>query len=96
LALAPLLDLHTVGRRQHSQSNKCTDDAVLVQSIEVPTVLGIPNGVIEYIVTHAIQTAAKSGVKGLTFGAGATSQPWEGDSIAKATNAQTTPFLSRA
>ncbi|KAJ5178800.1 hypothetical protein N7492_002010 [Penicillium capsulatum] len=32
-----------------------------------------PNGVIEYIVTHAIQTAAKSGVKGLTFGAGATS-----------------------
>ncbi|KAJ5456254.1 hypothetical protein N7530_011528 [Penicillium desertorum] len=35
---------------------------------------GAPNGVIEYIVTHAIQTAAKSGVKGLTFGAGATSQ----------------------
>jgi hypothetical protein len=34
---------------------------------------GAPNGVIEYIVTHAIQTAAKSGVKGLTFGAGATS-----------------------
>ena len=33
-----------------------------------------PNGVIEYIVTQAIQTAAKSGVKGLTFGAGATSQ----------------------
>ncbi|KAJ5214048.1 hypothetical protein N7449_001217 [Penicillium cf. viridicatum] len=35
---------------------------------------GAPNGVIEYIVTHAIQTAAKGGVKGLTFGAGATSQ----------------------
>ena len=35
---------------------------------------GAPNGVIEYIVTHAIQTAAKSGVKSLTFGAGATSQ----------------------
>lgn len=35
---------------------------------------GAPNGVIEYIVTHAIQTAAKSGVSGLTFGAGATSQ----------------------
>ncbi|KAJ5171280.1 Nucleic acid-binding OB-fold [Penicillium coprophilum] len=35
---------------------------------------GAPNGVIEYIVTHAIQTAAQSGVKGLTFGAGATSQ----------------------
>ncbi|KAJ6179668.1 hypothetical protein N7519_010129 [Penicillium mononematosum] len=35
---------------------------------------GAPNGVIEYIVTHAIQTAAKSGVKGLTFGAGATAQ----------------------
>jgi aspartyl-tRNA synthetase len=33
-----------------------------------------PNGVIEYIVTEAIQTAAKGGVKGLTFGAGATSQ----------------------
>ncbi|KAJ5143742.1 Nucleic acid-binding OB-fold [Penicillium bovifimosum] len=35
---------------------------------------GAPNGVIEYIVTHAIQTAAKSGVPSLTFGAGATSQ----------------------
>lgn len=34
---------------------------------------GSPNGVIEYIVTEAIQTAAKGGVKGLTFGAGATS-----------------------
>ncbi|RHZ65637.1 aspartyl-tRNA synthetase, cytoplasmic [Aspergillus thermomutatus] len=33
---------------------------------------GSPNGVIEYIVTHAIQTAAKSGTKSLTFGAGAT------------------------
>ncbi|KAJ5584655.1 uncharacterized protein N7459_004455 [Penicillium hispanicum] len=35
---------------------------------------GAPNGVIEFIVTQAIQTAAKNGVKGLTFGAGATSQ----------------------
>ncbi|BAE55851.1 aspartyl-tRNA synthetase, cytoplasmic [Aspergillus flavus] len=33
---------------------------------------GSPNGVIEHIVTHAIQTAARSGVKSLTFGAGAT------------------------
>lgn len=35
---------------------------------------GSPSGVIEYIVTQAIQTAAKGGVKGLTFGAGATAQ----------------------
>ncbi|KAL2007990.1 hypothetical protein VTN00DRAFT_7972 [Thermoascus crustaceus] len=35
---------------------------------------GAPSGAIEYIVTHAIQTAAKSGVRTLTFGAGATSQ----------------------
>ncbi|KAJ5132931.1 hypothetical protein N7448_007089 [Penicillium atrosanguineum] len=35
---------------------------------------GSPNGVIEYIVTQAIQTASQAGVKGLTFGAGATSQ----------------------
>ncbi|KAL1992499.1 hypothetical protein VTN49DRAFT_4531 [Thermomyces lanuginosus] len=35
---------------------------------------GSPNGTIEYIVTHAIQSAAKSGVKSLTFGAGATPQ----------------------
>lgn len=33
-----------------------------------------PSGSIESIVTHAIQTAAKSGIKGLTFGAGATNQ----------------------
>ncbi|KAF7585907.1 hypothetical protein BBP40_009870 [Aspergillus hancockii] len=33
---------------------------------------GSPNGVIEHIVTHAIQTASQSGVKSLTFGAGAT------------------------
>jgi aspartyl-tRNA synthetase len=33
-----------------------------------------PNGVIEYIVTQAIQTASKGGVSGLTFGAGATSK----------------------
>jgi nondiscriminating aspartyl-tRNA synthetase len=35
---------------------------------------GAPNGTIEHIVTHAIQTAAKTGVKSLTFGAGATPQ----------------------
>ncbi|PYH76545.1 aspartyl-tRNA synthetase, cytoplasmic [Aspergillus uvarum CBS 121591] len=34
---------------------------------------GAPNGVIEYIVTQAIQTAAAAGVKSLTFGAGAMS-----------------------
>ncbi|PLB41514.1 aspartyl-tRNA synthetase, cytoplasmic [Aspergillus candidus] len=34
---------------------------------------GAPNGVIEHLVTHAIQTAARSGIKSLTFGAGATS-----------------------
>ncbi|RAL12089.1 aspartyl-tRNA synthetase, cytoplasmic [Aspergillus homomorphus CBS 101889] len=32
---------------------------------------GAPNGVIEYIVTQAIQTAAAAGTKSLTFGAGA-------------------------
>jgi aspartyl-tRNA synthetase len=35
---------------------------------------GSPNGVIEYILTQAIQTASKGGVKSLTFGAGATTQ----------------------
>lgn len=33
---------------------------------------GAPNGAIEYIVSHAIQTASRAGVKSLTFGAGAT------------------------
>ncbi|CBF89742.1 hypothetical protein AN0314.2 [Aspergillus nidulans FGSC A4] len=33
---------------------------------------GSPNGVIESLITHAIQTAGRSGVKKLTFGAGAT------------------------
>lgn len=33
-----------------------------------------PNGAIEYIVTHAIQSAARSGVQSLTFGSGATAQ----------------------
>lgn len=42
---------------------------------------GSPNGVIEYIVTEAIQTAAKSGVKSLTFGAGATSQLTPGHNL---------------
>ncbi|KAJ5542400.1 Nucleic acid-binding OB-fold [Penicillium sp. DV-2018c] len=45
---------------------------------------GAPNGVIEYIVTHAIQTAAKSGVPSLTFGAGATSQLIPGHNMAGA------------
>lgn len=40
-----------------------------------------PNGVIEYIVTQAIQTASKGGVKGLTFGAGATSQLTPGHNL---------------
>lgn len=35
---------------------------------------GAPSGAIEQIVTHAIQTAAKAGVKSLTFGAGATAE----------------------
>ncbi|KAL1988041.1 hypothetical protein VTN96DRAFT_1072 [Rasamsonia emersonii] len=35
---------------------------------------GAPSGTIEHIVTHAIQTAARAGVKSLTFGAGATPQ----------------------
>ncbi|KAJ5716862.1 hypothetical protein N7488_002508 [Penicillium malachiteum] len=42
---------------------------------------GAPNGVIEYIVTHAIQTAAKAGVKGLTFGAGATTRLTPGHNL---------------
>jgi aspartyl-tRNA synthetase len=33
---------------------------------------GSPNGVIESLITHAIQTAGRSGAKKLTFGAGAT------------------------
>lgn len=35
---------------------------------------GSPNGVIESIVTHSIQTAAGSGIKSFTFGAGATTE----------------------
>ncbi|KAL2821738.1 hypothetical protein BDW59DRAFT_149948 [Aspergillus cavernicola] len=34
---------------------------------------GSPNGVIESLITHAIQSAGRTGVKSLTFGAGATS-----------------------
>lgn len=34
---------------------------------------GAPSGSIEYIITHAIQSAARTGVKSLTFGGGATS-----------------------
>lgn len=33
-----------------------------------------PSGTIEYITTHAIQTASRSGIKSLTFGAGATAK----------------------
>lgn len=33
---------------------------------------GAPSGAIEYILTYAIQTAAKTGIKSFTFGAGAT------------------------
>ena len=33
---------------------------------------GAPNGTIEYILTHAIQTTSKNGVKSFTFGTGAT------------------------
>jgi aspartyl-tRNA synthetase len=33
---------------------------------------GSPNGVIESLITHAIQAAGRTGVKSLTFGAGAT------------------------
>lgn len=35
---------------------------------------GAPSGVIEYIVSHAIQTAARTGVKSFTFGAGASTE----------------------
>ncbi|KAF7718982.1 Aspartate--tRNA ligase [Penicillium ucsense] len=40
-----------------------------------------PNGAIEYILTEAIQTAGKLGVKGLTFGAGATGQLTPGHNL---------------
>ncbi|RJE19661.1 Aspartyl-tRNA synthetase [Aspergillus sclerotialis] len=42
---------------------------------------GAPNGVIEYIVTHAIQTAARTGVKSFTFGAGATTELLPGHNL---------------
>lgn len=42
---------------------------------------GSPSGSIEYIVTHAIQTAAKMGVKVLTFGGGATAHLTPGHNI---------------
>lgn len=53
---------------------------------------GSPSGSIEYIVTHAIQTAAKQGVKSLTFGGGAsaTLTPGHNMSGAKAKVLQTT------
>lgn len=43
-----------------------------------------PNGVIEHLVTHAIQTAAQSGVKSLTFGAGATASLTPGHNMSGA------------
>ncbi|RMJ27873.1 hypothetical protein PHISP_01216 [Aspergillus sp. HF37] len=42
---------------------------------------GAPNGVIEYIVTHAIQTAARTGVKSFTFGAGASTEITPGHNV---------------
>ncbi|EEP81919.1 hypothetical protein UREG_06784 [Uncinocarpus reesii 1704] len=45
---------------------------------------GSPSGSIEYIVTHAIQTAAKSGVKSLTFGGGATAHLTPGHNLSSA------------
>lgn len=42
---------------------------------------GSPNGVIEHIVTHAIQTAAAAGVKSFTFGAGAMSSLTPGHNL---------------
>lgn len=42
---------------------------------------GSPNGVIEYIVTHAIQTAARTGVKSFTFGTGATTELHAGHNL---------------
>ncbi|CEJ61931.1 Putative Aspartyl-tRNA synthetase, cytoplasmic [Penicillium brasilianum] len=40
-----------------------------------------PNGVIEYIVTQAIQTASKGGISGLNFGVGATSRLIPGQNL---------------
>ncbi|PWY86870.1 aspartyl-tRNA synthetase, cytoplasmic [Aspergillus heteromorphus CBS 117.55] len=42
---------------------------------------GSPNGVIEQIVTHAIQTGAAAGVKSFTFGAGAMSKLTPGHNL---------------
>ena len=42
---------------------------------------GSTNGAIEYIVSHAIQTAAGAGVKSLTFGAGATASLMPGHNM---------------
>ncbi|PGH07239.1 aspartate-tRNA(Asn) ligase [Helicocarpus griseus UAMH5409] len=42
---------------------------------------GAPSGAIEYLITHAIQSAAKSGVKSLTFGAGASSHLTSGHNM---------------
>lgn len=63
--------------------------------MQVKYSLDFPNSVsgsIEYIVTHAIQTAAKSGVKTLTFGGGATAHLTPGHNMnhAKAKVLQTT------
>ncbi|KAI5292535.1 hypothetical protein KEM52_006284 [Ascosphaera acerosa] len=45
---------------------------------------GAPNGTIEYITTHAIQSAHKSGVTRLTFGAGATAHLLAGHNMSGA------------
>ncbi|KZZ88560.1 Aminoacyl-tRNA synthetase, class II (D/K/N)-like protein [Ascosphaera apis ARSEF 7405] len=45
---------------------------------------GAPNGTIEYITTHAIQTAGKNGVTSLTFGAGATTHLLAGHNMSGA------------
>jgi len=45
---------------------------------------GSPSGAIEYIITHAIQGAARSGVKSLTFGAGASAHLTAGHNLSSA------------
>ena len=45
---------------------------------------GSPSGAIEYIITHAIQAAARSGVKSLTFGAGASAHLSAGHNLSSA------------
>ncbi|OAX83948.1 aspartate-tRNA(Asn) ligase [Emergomyces africanus] len=53
---------------------------------------GAPSGTIEYLITHAIQSAGRHGVKSLTFGAGASSHLTSGHNMSstKAKVLQTT------